>query len=285
MVKRKTPPTKDCDSYSISEDQIHRAVSALRGNKKELWADDSPLQLVFALQELTDISKRFRPKLIKVPHPLISKKASVCLIIKDRISAVLLSKLKSCLGKVITMRKLELNYREPERRAVLCGRFDLFVYDKRIDAGRLATLCGKPFLTKKKNPVSINVRSVGGVMSEIEQVKSSALYFKNGSATTSIKVAHLDFTDSQIVENVNAVLKEMSTIFDPLAVQSICIKAADSVSLPLFQCVRPSNPRPKPIITRPPAASVPIEAESAEFERQLDMALVNKHARREIFGL
>jgi len=274
MAKRKA---KDCP-YNISEDQIRSAVSALKDSKKdELWADDSPVQLVFALQQLSDISKRFRPKLIKVPHPLFSKKASVCLIVEGRnISAVLLSKLKSCFGKVITMSKLRANYREPERRAVLCGRFDLFVYDRRINAERLATVCGKPFLTKKKNPVSISVRTMSGVMSEIERVKSSAVYFRNGGTTTSIKVANLDFADDQIVENASAILKKMSTIFDSLAVQSISIKTADSVSLPLFQCARPSNRSSKPIITRPPAASIPIEAESEEFERDLDLALANK---------
>lgn len=133
--------------------------------------------------------------------------------------------------------------------------------------------------------MAITVRSVGGVIEEINKVKSSALYFKNGGVTTCLKVAHMDFTVDQIVENTSVVLKKMYTIFDPSVVQSISIKAADSVSLPLYQCVRPRKATPKPIITRPPVKSIPIEAETAAFERLVDTALVNPKKRKAIFSL
>jgi len=137
--------------------------------------------------------------------------------------------------------------------------------------------------TKKKNPVSITVRSVGGVMNEIKKVKSSALYFKNGGVSTSLKVARLDLTTDQIVENISSVLKKMYTILDPKAVQIICMKTPDSVSLPLYECVRPSCKQPIHLITRPPASSVLIEAETDAFENDLTEATLSSAKRRKFF--
>lgn len=97
-----------------------------------------------------------------------------------------------------------------------------------------------------RNPIAITVRSIGGVSNEIERVKGCALYFKNGGVSTyvlqlvsiitfgfcrALKVARLDFTEDQIIDNVKAVLSKMPSVIDPSAVQSICILIWESYEL------------------------------------------------------
>jgi len=135
----------------VSHDQICSAVCALKkSNETGLWADDSPVQLTFGFQKVTEISTRLRPKLIDVPHQILPEKAEVCLIVRDNCPPALLSDLKSRLGKVITLKKLIRNYRENESRSQLCGSFDLFLHDKRIAAHVIPYRCGKVFMNKKK---------------------------------------------------------------------------------------------------------------------------------------
>jgi len=257
-----------CAAYSI---QIRSAVVALRKSQvADLWADDSPIQVVFGLQLIVDVSKKLRPKLIKLPHRVFPKNTDVCMIVQDNCSPTLLSNLKSRLGKVITMRKLRKNYKDFESKRNLCGRFDLFVYDRRISAVAFTDFLGKAFLSKKKNPIAIAAREVPQILREIDNVKSSALYFKNGGASTSIKVGLLDLTDDEIVENTLALLKAMYKIFDPSIVQSISLKTPDSVSLPIYNSLAEPPAKRIKLQVRPPASSIPIEAETEEFAKKLD---------------
>jgi len=272
----------------LSEKQIRSAIAALKKMQNAddaLWVDDSPVQLLFSFQYIEDISKKLRPKEIKVPHSILPEKTSVCLIVRDECPPPLLQGLKTQFGKVLTLRKLSRNYTDKEERRKLCGRFDLFLYDKRIKSSALPTRVGKVLIEKKKNPIPIVVRSLTGVSNEVERIKKCALYFKNGGVSTNLKVARLDFTDDEIVDNIIAVLNKMSTILDPVSVQSISLKTPDSMSLPLYQCAKQNKVARKIKTNNAPASSVPLEAESAEFEKLLDQALNNSEKRKEIFGL
>jgi len=272
----------------LSEKQVRSAVAALKKlqlREDALWADDSPIQLLFSYQYLEDISKKLRPKLITVPHQILPEKTEVCLIVKNNCPQNLLQGLKSQFGKVLTITKLTRNYAEHEERRKLCGKFDLFLYDKHIKAGVLPSRVGKALIGKKKNPIAITVRSVAGVSNEVARVKKCAFYFKSGGVSTSIKVARLDFTDDEIVDNVIAVLNKMSTLLDPSSIQSISIKTPDSITLPIYQRAVQIEETKKIKTSVPPASSVLLEAETKEFEQLLDEALVSQEKRKEIFGL
>jgi len=275
------------DWKGLSEEQIRDAVVALKklsSDENSLWASDSPVQLQFGFQYLEDISKKLRPKLIEVPHQIYPETTSVCLIVRNECPPQLMQTLKSQLGKVITLSKLKRNYHDVEEKSKLCGRFDLFLYDKRLPAQSLPHVCGKVFLEKKKNPISITVRTVGGVLNEIERVKQCALYFKNGGVSTTIKAARFDFTDEQIVENITAVLSKMHKFVDPVSVQSISIKTTDSIALPVYQCAVQQR-EAKKIKTNPPAGSVPAEEESHNFFKKIERALQNDEYAKQEFGI
>jgi len=123
-------------------------------------------------------------------------------------------------------------------------------------------------------------------MNAVEKIKYSALYYKNGGICTTIKVARLDHTEEQIVENITTVIKRMRAVsgFDPSAVQSISIKAQGGTTLPFYQCARHPTGRTKFKRTLP-ASSVPIEAETDGFDKILTQAAVSGYKRRKIFSL
>jgi len=177
--------------------------------------------------------------------------------------------LKQQLDKVIDVHKLTKVYKDVENKRILAGRFDLFVYDRTIDPTIFADNLGKAFMSKKKNPIPIAVRTVPETLRYIENVKSSAIYYKSGGATTNIKVANLDQTDAEIVENVHALLKAMKKQFNPLHVHSISLKTPDSIALPIYTSLYIPNEPPKAVKVRPPASAVPIEAETPGFARRL----------------
>jgi len=273
------------DWLELPEDQLRSAIAALSKQQVGgLWADDSAVQLQFGFQYLTNVSKKLRPKLITVPHQIFPEKVAICLIVRNNCPNNLLMQLKSQLGKVLPLKKLRKNYKDHEERRKLVGRFDLFLYDAAIPANNIAGACGKAFIEKKKNPISIKVTTLEDVRDEIEKVKSSAVYFKSGGVSSTIKVGRSDFTEDQLVENINAVIKRMHNRLDPLSVQNIHIKTPDSISLPLYQCAK-QNTKARKIKKTIPKQSREIYIETDEFDSQLDAALRSKNKRAKIFGL
>jgi len=248
-----------------SDDQVIAAVKALRlTTDDKLWASDSPVQINFGLGLITDLTKDFRPKTIPLPSPLLPANADVCLVVKDSIDNTLFQKLKLSgkIKKVIRRKKFAANYQDFQERQKLVGRFDLFLVERGVrDCG---TIFGKSFFSTKKVPVPITVADADAVLKKVEELKSSALYIKcaAGGTSVTIKAARLDLTDDEVVNNIQAVLKYMRPIFGS-KVQSISIKTADSISLPIYQniVVRPVRVGMK---RKAPRVAVPNELESEE---------------------
>jgi len=164
----------------ISDEQILAAADALKQlSSSKLWADDSPVQVVFSLGRLSDLRVSHIPKPIELPCALLEK-ADICLVVSSKTNKELLQQLKSNKGsiaKVITLSKLRKNYEDHEEKKKLVHRFDMFLLDK----NSRRSFFGAPFFNQNKIPVPVSVKSVEQVLCRIEKLKSSTFFCPKGS--------------------------------------------------------------------------------------------------------
>jgi ribosome biogenesis protein UTP30 len=131
---------------SISRNQIHKAVDALRKYHTEKSSDlleaDTDLLVEITLKQIPK-SKPSTPKFVPLKHSIFKEKsdnneskinAKVCLIVKDPQSEakLLLAAKGTKVDKVIGISKLKKKYATYEARRMLSKSFDRFLADDRI---------------------------------------------------------------------------------------------------------------------------------------------------------
>jgi ribosome biogenesis protein UTP30 len=241
----------------LQEPQLQKAVASLlkyigkqKEETKQLIDDDELIYLIIQLKKIPQQKRKDKPERIAVPHALHTVEgADVCLIVKDHkgeghtSAKQRLQKLEKNGGvaKVLGVSKLKTKYESHEAKRQLCGLYDIFLADERI-LPSLPKLIGKAFFKKKKQPIPINLRTKD-LPQQIRDACESTYLFWSGGSCLSIKVAKSSFSAEDVAENVTAVIKA-ATEHIPKKwsnVQSVFIKTADSVALPIYQCM-PEQP-------------------------------------------
>lgn len=108
-------------------------------NMVKLFEEENEIQVIFGLKKLPT-NPSMKPRLITVPHPLISE-PSYCLIIKEpykQFKELLELNPIESLKKVIGLDKLRKRYSTYKLKRDLCSEYDIFLCDERI----------LPFMTK-----------------------------------------------------------------------------------------------------------------------------------------
>ncbi|TVU00571.1 hypothetical protein EJB05_54034, partial [Eragrostis curvula] len=188
-----------------------------------------------------------RPRLLPLPHPVITHSgSSVCVISDDRPksrslpASDLLDAAKTLgfpISEVIPLSTLRTDYRPYESRRRLAGSHDLFIADRAI-LPLLPRVLGKAFYSTKKAPIGVDFTRVGWPEQVRKVLGSSFLYLRTGTCS-GIKVGRLDMEEEEIVENVIAAVEAaVEKVPKKWAnVRALHLKAVDSVALPIYQAV------------------------------------------------
>jgi ribosome biogenesis protein UTP30 len=235
----------------LIDKQIEKAATALKRylgaqqGSDLLEDEDEFLYLLVGLQKSHPSQRRDKPIRIMLPHPLYDFKCcEVCLFVKDdksgqghKAAKKRLAQFSDRVGitKVVGTSKLRTKYESYESKRNLCRQFDVFLADDRI-LPSLPKLIGKSFFRKKKQPVPINM-TAKNLDEQIEKVQQCTNLHLGGGSCLSVKIARAPFGVSDIVANVQAVLEAASEHVPSkwANVQSLFLKSADSVALPVYQ--------------------------------------------------
>lgn len=164
--------------------------------------------------------------------------AEMCLFVKDgdkeRIKAAVAADPVLGLAKIMTVKKLKKNFSRFDDKRTLAGAYDLFLADDRI-LPYLKEHLGTKFFIKKKQPLAVRV-SRKDVSNSVRAVfRRTALHTSTG-VCSNVKIAHMGMPVDEIVANIlvgmNNVAAHISKSWR--GIQSINIKTADSVSLPIY---------------------------------------------------
>jgi ribosome biogenesis protein UTP30 len=243
-------PAKSGDKQ-VDKKQLEKAVTALRrylgaqDNNELLGDEDEFLYLLIGLQKSHPLQRKDKPIRIPVPHPLHDfEHSEICLFVKDDKSGAGHKAAKKRLGefsnragitKVIGTSKLRTKYESFEAKRNLCRQFDLFLADDRIIPS-LPKLIGKSFFRKKKQPIPINL-TAKDLEEQFSKARECTSLVLSGGSCLTIKVARASFATKDAVENIQAVLAAAEHHIPKkwAHVQSVFIKSADSVALPVYQ--------------------------------------------------
>ncbi|CAH0476155.1 unnamed protein product [Peronospora belbahrii] len=235
----------------LDEAQVRRAVLALETFVAKKREERSKTPLVEDVEYVSCILTRklvptktsFKPIPITLPHALYDESAEICLFVKDedkkRIKEALEKDPVQGLTKIMTVKKLRKNFSRFEDKRALAAAYDMFLADDRV-LPYLKGPLGTKFFTKKKTPVAVRV-SRKNVAASVRLAARRTAFHVSAGVCNNIKVARLDMTPEQIVDNIMVATNQCATLVPKgwNGVQSISIKTSDSVALPVYNALAP----------------------------------------------
>ncbi|KAJ0398697.1 hypothetical protein ATCC90586_003188 [Pythium insidiosum] len=235
----------------LDEAQVRKAVAALQYFLEKNKGDSTKKQLVTQTEYISCIITRkaipskgsLKPIQIDIPHSLWGGEndAEMCLFVKDtdkdRIKKALAEDPVPGLSKVMSVKKLRKNFSQFDDKRTLAGAYDMFLADDRI-LPYLKTPLGTKFFVKKKQPVAVRV-SRKDVSNAIRAVFHRTTMHTSTGPCTNVRVAHFGMSVDEIVENIVVAMNNCAAhvIKGWHGVQSISIKTADSLALPIYNAL------------------------------------------------
>mmetsp|Transcript_21030 Transcript_21030/g.46158 ORF Transcript_21030/g.46158 Transcript_21030/m.46158 type:complete len:299 (-) Transcript_21030:363-1259(-) len=236
-----------------SVEQVNKAAASLlkyvgdnKEKSNELFDDDETIYLLIALKKMPLQSRKDKPVPLPLPHPLHSPEgAEICLFVKDhqgeghKEAKKKIMKLEKNGGitKVIGLSKLRTKYESHEAKRQLCKMYDLFLADERV-LPSLPKLIGKSFFKKKKQPIPIKL-TTKDFAAQVQKACACTYLYKHSGTCVNIRVGLSGFNAKQLVENIHSVVSQAVEHIPKKwsNVQGVFIKTAESVALPLYQCL------------------------------------------------
>ncbi|KAJ8552214.1 hypothetical protein ON010_g10331 [Phytophthora cinnamomi] len=156
---------------------------------------------------------------------------------KKRIKEALAKDPVAGVTKVMTVKKLRKNFSRFEDKRALAAAYDMFLADDRV-LPYLKGHLGTKFFSKKKQPIAVRVSRKSVAASVRLASRRTALHVSAG-VCNNVKVARLDMTPEQIVDNVMVAMNSCASLVPKgwNGVQSISVKTSDSVALPVYNAL------------------------------------------------
>ena len=232
----------------LAQAQVEKAVVALcthlsRAPPKggnELLGDSAQIFVVLSTKQMPKEvvgAKAVKPVRLDLPHAWRSlDETDVSLVvkapqrtIKDKLASQGVSGVK-----VIGVDKLKKKYVPYEARRKLRAAYDLMLADDRI-LPQLPPLLGSDFFKSNKLPLPLNVRK-RDLKAEIERCVGAAILRPTKGTCSSLVVASSAQPQAEIVANVISATEQVVQRLKGhwSNVQGVHIRAANSVSLPLY---------------------------------------------------
>ncbi|TPX37823.1 hypothetical protein SeMB42_g06859 [Synchytrium endobioticum] len=228
----------------MDDQQVSKAARALLAHiqsKSEqrsepvLLDDGQVVWLIVTTKRIPAVAQTLKPIRIPLKHSILPETAEICLITKDpqREYKDLLASRAVKVSKVIGISKVKARYKQYEAKRAFASSYHLFLADDRI-VRLLPPILGKAFYSKKKQPIPINLAEKG--VNQIEKAKSSTYLHLTRGCCNAIKIGTTQQSATQITENIlHAIPRIVAKIPSGWPnIQSIHIKTAESVALPLY---------------------------------------------------
>ncbi|KAF1786894.1 Ribosomal protein L1/ribosomal biogenesis protein [Phytophthora cactorum] len=233
----------------LDEAQVRRAVLALQtfaAKKSEEQAktplvEDVDYVSCILTRKLVPAKASLKPIPITLPHALYDASAEICLFVKDedkkRIKEALAKDPVQGVTKIMTVKKLRKNFSRFEDKRALAAAYDMFLADDRV-LPYLKGPLGTKFFVKKKQPVAVRV-SRKDVANSVRLAARRTAFHVSAGVCNNVKVARLDMMPEQIVDNIMVAMNNCASLVPKgwNGVQSISVKLADSVALPVYNAL------------------------------------------------
>lgn len=216
--------------------------------KPGLFEDDAESQnlyLQIAAKKYYSSKPNFKPKVIRLSHPIQDKDSiKTCLIVRDLLITTneQLEKIEAenlpTLKQIVLLKQLKTEYKPYEKRRQLYSEYDLFLVDDAL-MNTLPTVLGKVFYgSNTKIPLPVRVTSatnpkevsVVTISNQLNKCLESTYYLPPVGVNVSVKFGSIEIEPKELVQNLNDVL----ALFDKEALKSVSVKTEQSPSLPLF---------------------------------------------------
>ncbi|KAG1687865.1 hypothetical protein DVH05_004595 [Phytophthora capsici] len=233
----------------LDEAQVRRAVLALQtfaakqkdDRAKKPLVEDVDYVSCILTRKLVPAKTSLKPIPITLPHALYDESAEICLFVKDedkkRIKEALAKDPVQGVTKVMTVKSLRKKFSRFEDKRALAAAYDMFLADDRVIPYLKGPL-GTKFFVKKKQPIAVRV-SRKSVANSVRLASRRTAFHVSAGVCNNVKVARLDMTPEQIVDNVMVAMNNCASLVPKgwNGVQSISIKLADSVALPVYNAL------------------------------------------------
>merc|ERR1711934_301267 len=156
--------------------------------------------------------QKLKPITIKLPHSLHrDEDAKVCLFVKDpqrKVKDMVEEAGITTVDTVMGISKLRDRYKQYEDKRKLSNSYDLFLADDAIYP-LLPRLLGKAFLGAKRQPIPVSFKTKERLAKVVQNARDSTCYFPGWGSCSNVKVGKTDFTQNELVENIDTVVAAM----------------------------------------------------------------------------
>mmetsp|Transcript_10121 Transcript_10121/g.22766 ORF Transcript_10121/g.22766 Transcript_10121/m.22766 type:complete len:404 (-) Transcript_10121:106-1317(-) len=228
----------------IAKQQADQAADL--GQKQLFGSVSKSLHVIFFLSWMPE-RRKFNPRLINLPHPMYTENSDVCVLCKDsckKLYKELLVEKKQVPGvsKVISVDKLQRQYKLGKDQHVLADAFDLFVCDDRIYHMMWEKL-GVNFKSGNKYPTPVKIRADDeDPCGKIKKAMSSTLFRPTEGMQVTVKIGRSNMDQEALLNNACAVIKAALPFFAENPVQKICVQGHNTPMLPIWSRPRPGGP-------------------------------------------
>jgi ribosome biogenesis protein UTP30 len=230
----------------------HESKTLDTAEKLSLLGNERPVHVQFTLLRAPGHSKP-KPVQIVVPHPFFKvadrsnqdedevEEPEICLIVKDSAKPwcqemiVNFPDHMSCVKKVLTLTSLRKKYTSYAQKRELLHKYNMFMADDRI-LPMLSKALGNAFIQTKRLPVPINFTRQKVLPFAIQKALSATYMTINTGTCITIRAGHTGMDVKKLIENISAITEGAVPKMPRkwANVQSIGIKTADSISLPIY---------------------------------------------------
>ncbi|XP_064789609.1 ribosomal L1 domain-containing protein 1-like [Oncorhynchus masou masou] len=238
------------EELALDRVQVKKAVQALlaflktKSTPDSLLLDESQhLSLLFTLWKIPKQAQTIR---IPLPHGIRTDTDEVCLFTRDEpnmtpdqtqrfYKKLLAERGVKNVTEVIPYKTLKTEYKPFEAKRRLLGNFDMFLSDDRVRR-LLSSHIGKHFYERKKEPLSVNLRSKKLALDIQRTIQGTTISISKKGCCCMARVAHSGMAADEIAENIDSAVSTIVTklrVKGPL-IKIIHLKSQSSVALPIY---------------------------------------------------
>jgi ribosomal protein L1 len=202
--------------------QIRKAVSAIKkyaekkeeqrnnaDNTMDLLSEPESFVIQFAITRIP-IKKEYRFNVIELPHAIIPRDKSMCLLAKDpkekAVTAVQENKLP--FEKIIAAKSLKRKYATIADKKELANRYDYFFCESPIFE-MMGKLLGSVFFEQKKTKIPHCLKDLSS--ETFEKALRSARFRIRGGSNVSMRIGDRSMDTEMMVDNAMAIVEYMAT--------------------------------------------------------------------------
>ncbi|XP_068439534.1 ribosomal L1 domain-containing protein 1 [Clinocottus analis] len=235
---------------ALDKSQVKKAVQALQAFLKSkstgdsLFLDDTrQISLLFTLWKIPKKPQTIR---IPLPHGTRTDTDEICLFTRDEpnmtsdqtqrfYKKLLQEREVKYITEIIPYKVLRTEYKPHEAKRRLLGNFDMFLSDDRVRR-LLPSHIGKHFYLRKKEPLSVNLRSKNLAQDIHRVIQGTTIKVTNKGCCCMARIGHAGMTVDELTENIEAAVQTVAAKLRTKGpvMKLIHIKSQTSVALPVY---------------------------------------------------